>query len=156
MEVLAAFIPQHYFNRSVPKELILSHVIPDQQIIADSLSEQKGSKVLLSAKVRAAKREWLNIGNLNVTERLKRHLAETGTLNQRFQALQEALNLEDDALERIECFDISHTQGQQTVASCVVFAKEGAVKRDYRRYNCLLYTSPSPRDQRGSRMPSSA
>ena len=135
MEVLAAFIPQHYFNRSVPKELILSHVIPDQQIIADSLSEQKGSKVLLSAKVRAAKREWLNIGNLNVTERLKRHLAETGTLNQRFQALQEALNLEDDALERIECFDISHTQGQQTVASCVVFSKEGAVKRDYRRYN---------------------
>ena len=135
MEVLAAFIPQHYFNRSVPKELILSHVIPDQQIIADSLSEQQGSKVLLSSKVRVAKREWLNIGNLNVTERLKRHLAETGTLNQRFQALQAALNLEDDVLERIECFDISHTQGQQTVASCVVFAKEGAVKRDYRRYN---------------------
>lgn len=135
MEVLAAFIPQHYFNRSVPKELILSHTIPDQTLIADTLSEQADKKISVSSNVRGAKREWLSIGNLNVTERLKRHLAETGTVNKRFEELQTALELEDDALERIECFDISHTQGNQTVASCVVFAKEGAVKRDYRRYN---------------------
>lgn len=134
MEVLAAFIPQHYFNRSVPKEIILSHAIPDQVLISESLSEQVGHKVTLNEKVRGAKREWLNIGNLNVTERLKRHLAETGTVIKRFEHLQSDLNL-DDAPERIECFDISHTQGNQTVASCVVFSREGAVKRDYRRYN---------------------
>jgi len=134
MEVLAAFIPQHYFNRTIPKEIILSHPIPDQELLASTLSEQSGSKVSLNEKVRGTKREWLNIGNLNVKERLKRHLAETGTVNKRFEALQLALELEDMP-EKIECFDISHTQGQQTVASCVVFAKEGAVKRDYRRYN---------------------
>ncbi len=134
MEVLAAFIPQHYFNRSVPKEIILSHSIPDQALLAESLSEQVGHKIILSEKVRGAKREWLNIGNLNVTERLKRHLAETGTVIKRFEHLQADLNLDEEP-ERIECFDISHTQGSQTVASCVVFSREGAVKRDYRRYN---------------------
>jgi len=134
MEVLAAFIPQHYFNRTIPKEIILSHEIPDQKILADSLSEQCGSKINLLDRVRGSKREWLNISNLNAKERLKRHLAETGTVNKRFEALQQALDLED-LPERIECFDISHTQGNQTVASCVVFGKEGAIKRDYRRYN---------------------
>lgn len=134
MEVLAAFIPQHYFNRSMPKEIILSHTVPDQSLLAASLTDQAGSKISLNSQVRGAKREWLNIGNLNVKERLKRHLAETGTVNKRFDELQAALDL-DEPLERVECFDISHTQGKQTVASCVVFSKEGSMKRDYRRYN---------------------
>ena len=134
LEVLAAFIPQHYFNRSIPKEIILSHPIPDQVLLAQSLSQLADRKVLLNDKVRGAKKEWLKIGNLNVLERLKRHLAETDTILRRFDRLQEELNL-DEMPDRIECFDISHTQGNQTVASCVVFAKEGAVKRDYRRYN---------------------
>ena len=134
LEVLAAFIPQHYFNRSIPKEIILSHPIPDQVLLAQSLSQLADRKVLLNDKVRGAKKEWLKIGNLNVLERLKRHLAETDTILRRFDRLQEELSL-DEMPDRIECFDISHTQGNQTVASCVVFAKEGAVKRDYRRYN---------------------
>ncbi len=134
MEVLAAFIPQHYFNRGVPKEIILSHAIPDQALLSASLTEQASRKVVLNDKVRGAKREWLKIGNLNVVERLKRHLAETDTIIKRFEQLQTSLNL-DEQPERIECFDISHTQGNQTVASCVVFSREGALKRDYRRYN---------------------
>ena len=134
MEVLAAFIPQHYFNRGVPKEIILSHAIPDQTLLSESLTEQAGRKVILNDKVRGAKREWLKIGNLNVVERLKRHLAETDTIIKRFEHLQTSLSL-DEQPERIECFDISHTQGNQTVASCVVFSREGALKRDYRRYN---------------------
>jgi excinuclease ABC subunit C len=134
LEVLAAFIPQHYFNRSMPKEIILSHPIPDQILLAESLSDQAGHKVQLHDKVRGAKKEWLKIGNLNVVERLNRHLAETDTILRRFDHLQQELNL-DEIPERIECFDISHTQGNQTVASCVVFSKEGAVKRDYRLYN---------------------
>lgn len=134
IEVLAAFIPQHYFNRSVPKEIVLSHSIPDQILLAEFLSEQIGHKVQLNDSVRGAKKEWLKIGNLNVVERLKRHLAETGTIIRRFDQLQQELGL-DEVPERIECFDISHTQGSQTVASCVVFSKEGAMKRDYRRYN---------------------
>lgn len=134
MEVLAAFIPQHYLNRNIPTEILLSHPVPDQQLIATSLTEHSGHKVILNHKVRGVKKEWLKIANLNVSERLKRHLAETGTIKQRFAELQSVLNM-DESLQRIECFDISHTQGNQTVASCVVFSREGAVKKDYRRYN---------------------
>ena len=88
----------------------------------------------LTSQPRGLRRRWVKLAELNVRDALRRHLADRASLRNRFEALQEALGLE--ALpERIECFDISHTQGEATVASCVVFTPEGALKADYRRFN---------------------
>jgi len=120
-EVLSAFISQHYHKRPAPKEIIISHALDDQNALAELLSEQSGRKVAINDKPRTARLEWLNSAKLNVFERLKRHLAEAGTVQARLDALQQAFDLEE-VITRIECFDISHTQGNQTVASCVVMA----------------------------------
>ncbi len=133
-EVLSAFICQHYHRRPAPKEIIVSHSLGDQAALAAMLSEQSDRKVIINDKPRTARSEWLSSAQLNVTERLKRHLAEAGTIQTRLEALRKVFNLEE-TVTRIECFDISHTQGNQTVASCVVFGASGAIKGDYRRYN---------------------
>ena len=133
-EVLSAFIIQHYHKRLVPKELIVSHSLGDQEQLMALLSDQSNHKVSIVNRVRGAKKDWLQIGNLNVMERLKRALAEANSVQNRLNALQRVFEL-DEPIKRIECFDISHTQGNQTVASCVVFTEAGALKADYRRYN---------------------
>ena len=133
-EVLSAFITQHYHKRMVPKELIVSHAMDDQEQLMALLSEGAKHKVSIVNRVRGAKKDWLQIGNLNVMERLKRSLAEANSVQNRLNALQRVFEL-DEPIKRIECFDISHTQGNQTVASCVVFTEAGALKGDYRRYN---------------------
>lgn len=133
-EVLSAFIIQHYHNRPAPKELIISHPLEESEPLEQLLTSQSPHKVAIAHNVRGNKKDWLAIGNLNVHERLKRHLAESDTVQNRFNELQQVFKLEEP-IQRIECFDISHTQGQQTVASCVVFSNAGALKSDYRRYN---------------------
>ncbi|MGH1542144.1 MAG: excinuclease ABC subunit UvrC [Arenicella sp.] len=133
-EVLSAFISQHYHNRPAPKEIIVSQPVESQQELADMLSEQSPHKVKVIHKIRGSKQDWMQIAKLNVEERLKRHLAEADNIQTRFNELQRIFELEEP-INRIECFDISHTQGAQTVASCVVFGQAGAIKGDYRRYN---------------------
>ena len=133
-EVLSAFIVQHYHNRTAPKELIVSQALDEQTDIAELLTHQSKRKVHIIDKVRGAKKDWLDIANLNVLERLKRSLAEAHSVQNRLQQLQKVFEL-DEPIKRVECFDISHTQGNQTVASCVVFGEAGAMKSDYRRYN---------------------
>lgn len=133
-EILSAFITQYYHKRPAPKEIIIGQQLEDAEFIEQWLSDQSGYKVQLSSRVRGHRRDWLNMAQLNVTERLKRHLAEAQSVQNRLEAFSEAFGL-DDTLKRIECFDISHTQGEQTVASCVVFTEAGLTKSDYRRYN---------------------
>ena len=133
-QVISAFISQYYHNRPAPKQIIIGVKLSDQADLEAWLSEQSSYKVSITNSVRGVRRDWLNMAQINVTERIKRRESESQSIHQRLQALSEVFNLEQ-VISRIECFDISHTQGQQTVASCVVFTEAGITKSDYRRYN---------------------
>lgn len=133
-EILSAFIAQYYHRRPSPKEIIVGISLQDRAQLEAWLTEQSERKVSISSSVRGHRRDWLAMAQLNVTERLKRHLSEKQSVQNRLQALTDVFQL-DETITRIECFDISHTQGEQTVASCVVFTEKGVTKSDYRRYN---------------------
>ncbi len=133
-DVLAAFIPQYYLGREVPGEILLNHAIEDGALLEETLSAQAGHRVTLSHAVRGERARWLAMAEANAEHAISRQLASKANSLQRFEALQEALAL-DQRPERIECFDISHTLGEATVASCVIFNTEGALKSDYRRFN---------------------
>jgi len=132
--ILAAFIPQFYLDRDIPAEIIVSAVPNEQALLQQVLSEQAGRKVRLSAQVRSERARWLEMAIANAANTLATRLMSRTGLMKRFEALQELLQL-DSIPTRLECFDISHTQGESTVASCVVMTPEGAYKTDYRRYN---------------------
>ena len=133
-QILTAFIPQFYLKRDVPGEIIVSSAPADSKLIEEVLSEQSKHKVKVTSKVRGERAKWLEMALNNAANTLKTRLISRSGLLNRFEALQEALQL-DEIPVRLECFDISHTQGEATVASCVVFTPEGAFKTDYRRYN---------------------
>ncbi len=133
-EILSAFITQYYHKRPAPKEIIVGQKLAESAFIEQWLSDQSNHKVRVIYSVRGHRRDWLNMAQLNVTERLKRNLAEAQSVQNRLESLSQVFDLEQ-TISRIECFDISHTQGQQTVASCVVFTDAGLTKSDYRRYN---------------------
>jgi excinuclease ABC subunit C len=133
-DILAAFMPQFYLGREVPVNIILSSRPTDAGLIQQTLSVKAGKKITLSTSVRGERARFLEMALNNARQALtSRLLSRTGLL-QRFEALQEALQLES-VPERLECFDISHTQGEATNASCVVLTQEGPYKSDYRRYN---------------------
>ena len=137
-EVLSAFIPRFYLaglsGREIPKEIIVNAKIPDKSVITDVLSETANRKVAIADSVRGHRNRWLQLANTNAEQSLGGHLANRNNLAQRFSSLQNVLKL-DEAPERLECFDISHSSGEATVASCVVFDQNGPLKSDYRRFN---------------------
>ena len=133
-QILTAFIPQFYLKRDVPGEIIVSTDLAEAGLIAEVLSEQAKHKVKVTSKVRGERAKWIEMALNNSNNSLKTRLISRSGLLSRFEALQEVLQLDEIPL-RLECFDISHTQGEATVASCVVFTPEGAFKTDYRRYN---------------------
>jgi excinuclease ABC subunit C len=133
-DILAAFLPQYYLGKVIPPMIYLSCAIPDRALLATVFSEQAGTRVAISASARGVAKGWITMAEANAHEALRRHLASQANLQERFEDLQEAFGLE--ALpERIECFDISHTHGERTVAACVVFDSSGPVKSEYRRFN---------------------
>jgi len=133
-DILAAFMPQFYLGREVPVNIILSSRPTDASLIQQTLSEKAGRKISFSTSVRGERARFLEMALNNARQSLaSRLLSRTGLL-QRFETLQEALQLESIPV-RLECFDISHTQGEATNASCVVFTQDGPYKNDYRRYN---------------------
>ena len=137
-QALTAFIPQFYLSdrgaREIPKEVIVNAQIEDKNLIQNALAEKSGRKVSLADSVRSQKRRWIELAETNAEQALGAHLSNRNNLNQRFGALQEALGM-DSPPQRLECFDISHSSGEATVASCVVFDQKGPVKSDYRRFN---------------------
>jgi len=133
-KILAAFLGQYYLTHIIPEEIITSHPPEDMDVLKMMLSNKLGKKIDIIHAPRSKRARWLEIAKKNVTASLKSKLATKAGLAQRFEALQEALNLEFMPT-RMECFDVSHTQGEATVASCVVFEQEGAKKSDYRRFN---------------------
>ncbi len=135
-EILSAFLAQHYLGRDrlVPGELLVSHLPEDHEALEEALSAQAGRKVRLRANPRGERARWLKMAVQNAEVALRGRLAGAASARQRLEALQEALEL-DEPPRRMECFDISHTRGERTVASCVVFNGEGPLKQDYRRFN---------------------
>ena len=133
-DLLAQFVAQYYLDRPVPRELILGEDIPDQAMLAEMLAQQSGHAVEIKSRVRGERAQFLQLAERNAQASLTSRLASRQTLGARFEDLQRVLGL-DEAPRRIECFDISHTRGEATVASCVVFGPEGPEKSHYRRFN---------------------
>ncbi len=133
-DVLAQFIAQYYLDRPVPRELILGEALADEEILTEVLSQHAGHTVELKSSVRADRAQFLQMAERNAQASLTARLASRQTLGTRFDDLQKVLGLATRP-RRIECFDISHTMGELTVASCVVFGPEGPEKSHYRRFN---------------------
>ena len=133
-DVLAQFVAQYYLDRPVPRELILGEELPEQAVLAEVLTEQSGHAVELKSRVRGERARFLQMAERNAQASLTQRLASQQTLGTRFEDLQKLLELPEPP-RRIECFDISHTRGELTVASCVVFGPEGPEKSHYRRFN---------------------
>ena len=134
-EMLDAFLSQYYLSgRTIPARIYLSEAIVDRALLERAFSEHAGKKIALTVNPRGTPRRWIQMAKFNAADALRRHLAGKIDMQGRFEALRDALHLESTP-ERIECFDISHTMGEATVASCVVFDASGAVKSDYRRFN---------------------
>jgi len=130
---LQAFLEQHYLARPVPP-LIIVGVALENDALPELLSEQAGRKIQISAYAGGDRRVWLKMAQTNAELALQQHLAQKATQENRLEALREALDLPETA-NRIECFDISHTMGEATVASCVVFDQGAMQNSQYRRYN---------------------
>ncbi|EIL91634.1 MULTISPECIES: excinuclease ABC subunit UvrC [Rhodanobacter] len=133
-DVLTQFIAQYYLDRPVPRELILGEALADRAILAELLSQHAGRAVELKSSVRGDRAQFLQMAERNAQASLTARLASRQTLGTRFDDLQKLLGLAAPP-RRIECFDISHTMGELTVASCVVFGPEGPEKSHYRRFN---------------------
>jgi excinuclease ABC subunit C len=133
-DVLSAFLPQYYLGKDVPGEVLLSHALEDDEVLSKVLGEHAGHRVRVRANVRGDRAQWVRMALSNAELALATHINTRKGFSGRLQSLTEALGL-DEVPERIECFDISHTSGESTVASCVVFGLEGPLKSDYRRFN---------------------
>lgn len=135
--ILSEFLPQYYLSsaaRDLPGQVVSNYPIEDSDILIKAIEQRNGVKVSFDHKVRGNRAGWLRIAQTNAEQNITSYLANKRNLFQRFESLQNALSL-DDIPKRLECFDISHTQGEATVASCVVFDQRGPLKTDYRRFN---------------------
>jgi excinuclease ABC subunit C len=133
-EVLAAFVSQYYLEREAPAEIIVEHDFEEAALLESTLAARASHKVRIASAVRGIRASWLEMMRGNAGQSLQMRGLARASIESALEDIREALNL-DDVPHRIECFDISHTGGTDTVASCVVFGVEGPLKGDYRRFN---------------------
>ncbi|MFM2320011.1 MAG: hypothetical protein RLZZ215_2632 [Pseudomonadota bacterium] len=133
-EILASFLAQYYLNHEAPGEILVSELPAEQAILEDMLTLKQERKVVIRQPQRGERSKWVEMAARNAEQSLQMQLASKAGMRQRLLALQTTLGL-DSPPARMECFDISHTMGEATVASCVVFGLEGPIKAEYRRYN---------------------
>ncbi|MDQ7728329.1 excinuclease ABC subunit UvrC [Halomonas sp. SpR8] len=133
--LLTEVVSQYYFGQphNVPSEVITSHPLDDSELIAEALTQQVGKRIRVTSQVRGHRAQWQQLAITNAEQQLASQLANQTQLTQRFTALQKALGLKETP-QRLECFDISHSHGEATVASCVVFDHQGPRKSDYRHF----------------------
>ena len=132
--ILQAFIAQYYLDKPVPHQILASHPVTEKELLTDVLTQQAGHSVGIAVNVRGERQKWLEMAVTNAETSLQGKLSDKQGLYARFLSLQHELGCAE-VPKRLECFDISHTQGEQTVASCVVFDREGPVKSAYRKFN---------------------
>lgn len=136
-EVVETFVGQFYLQgsqvRTLPGEILLDFNLDDKTLLADHLTELAGRRINVQTKPRGDRARYLKLARTNATTALTSKLSQQATIHQRLQALASVLNI--PAITRMECFDISHTMGEQTIASCVVFDNNGPLRAEYRRYN---------------------
>ncbi len=136
VELLESFIGHYYSasNHEVPKEIITNFAIDDEKALGELLSDVRGCKVRLAHNVKSDRAAWVEMASRNLKEMLTARVATQDHTKKRMQTLMDELNL-DKLPYRMECFDISHFHGEETVASCVVFENGQPKKSDYRRFN---------------------
>nr|WP_194710669.1 excinuclease ABC subunit UvrC [Erwinia persicina] len=136
-EVVQTFVGQFYLQgsqaRTLPADILLDFTLPEKDLLAESLSGLAGRRIAIQSKPRGDRARYLKLARTNAATALVTRLAQHSTIHQRLSALADTLKL--PAIRRMECFDISHTMGEQTVASCVVFDANGPLRSEYRRYN---------------------
>ncbi len=136
-EIVTSFILQHYLqehDQDIPREIISPCDLQDIDWLENALSERAKNKVEIAVNVRTEKKKWLETAELSAKQAVATRLVSKTNMADRFNELKIALSLKETP-SRLECFDISHTMGEETVASCVVFNREGPLKSDYRRFN---------------------
>ena len=133
-EVLEAFVAQYYLERESPPEIIVEHDFDGMHVLESTLAERVGHKVRIASQVRGIRARWLEMMHNNAEQALKMRALARSSIVSSLEELRDAFDL-DEVPQRLECFDISHTGGTETVASCVVFGPEGPMKSDYRRFN---------------------
>lgn len=133
-EIITAFITQHYFHEEAPRDILVPALPHESAMLEAVLATRNGHPVRIRSQVRGTRRRWLEMAQTNAAQGLASRLAANSSRRLQVESLVEALGLEE-APNRIECFDISHTGGGETVAACVVFAADGPLKSDYRRFN---------------------
>ena len=137
-DLLSEFLPQIYLNghgrSDIPKEIITSNSFEGADALTKALEHLINRSVKIKHSVRGARAKWMELAARTANLNLQARLLSTQTVNQRFESLKDTLGFESTP-ERIECFDVSHSSGESTVASCVVFDSNGPVKNDYRKFN---------------------
>jgi len=133
-EVLAAFVTQYYLEREAPAEIIVERKFEDMALLEAALAARSGHKVRISASVRGIRARWLEMVRNNAEQALTMRGLKRGSVEASLEEMREVFDLEEPP-SRLECFDISHTGGTDTVASCVVFGADGPIKSEYRRFN---------------------
>ncbi|MET0378574.1 MAG: excinuclease ABC subunit UvrC, partial [Spongiibacteraceae bacterium] len=137
-DVLDQFIAQHYLSglgaHDIPAEILINAELDDQPALEEAIAIARGRKMQITQRVRGNRAKWLELAITTAQQNLATRIANRQTQSQRFDALQEALGL-DEIPQRLECFDISHSSGEAAVASCVVFDGSGPLKSDYRKFN---------------------
>jgi excinuclease ABC subunit C len=133
-EIIRAFLLQYYGGREAPKEILVSHAVPEAATLAELLSAQSNHKVAIKERVRGDRARFVEMAVTNARHSAELRYQSSASYERQLEELCEVLEL-DQPPTRLECFDVSHTAGEATVASCVVFGPEGPLKSDYRRFN---------------------
>ncbi len=133
-EILSAFLAGYYLEHPPPAEILVNQPVREAVLLGETLSGQAGRSVEIRHRVRGERRRWVEMAEENAHHSLAARTATHAALDRRFRELARVLDV-DRPPERLECFDVSHTGGEATVASCVVFNREGPLKSDYRRFN---------------------
>jgi excinuclease ABC subunit C len=133
-ELLSGFLAQYYLGRDAPGEILISQPIEDADLLEATLSERLERSVQIRTGVRGVRARWLEMARTNAEIGLNMRRATEATTAEQLQSVAEVFGLSAPP-KRMECFDVSHTMGERTVASCVVFGPEGPLKSDYRRFN---------------------